>query len=231
MHHQAPGWYGKLSMLGDFASRRLDAGWIARIHAWIAAGLLASRERLGERWPQAYLGAPLWRFAWAPGIVDTRWWFGVLMPSCDSVGRYYPLVVVEARARPPSDRIGLDHLDLWWQRLAQATLATLTDDATVEAFEAALHDAPPWPRALHLPEPADPAADRQRHPVAPGTPLTQLAHGLAAAELVRRLAGSSIWWPLEVASAAGAAAPRGQCTVTRGLPCAATFAELLTGTL
>jgi type VI secretion system protein ImpM len=125
MHHQAPGWYGKLSMLGDFASRRLDAGWIARIHAWIAAGLLASRERLGERWPQAYLGAPLWRFAWAPGIVDTRWWFGVLMPSCDSVGRYYPLVVVEARARPPSDRIGLDHLDLWWQRLAQATLATL----------------------------------------------------------------------------------------------------------
>lgn len=230
MQRQAPGWYGKLSMLGDFASRRLEADWIARCDAWLAAGLLSSRERLGERWLQAYLGAPLWRFAWAPGIVDSRWWFGILMPSCDRVGRYYPLVVAEPRARPPTDRIGLDHLDLWWQRLAQAALATLADGASIDAFEAALHEAPPWPGAMPLPGDAEPAPDRERHAVAPGTPLAQLVHGLAAAELVRRLAGSSIWWPLDAAAAAGSAAQaRGHCTFARGLPPAAAFAELLTG--
>ncbi|MBZ8142792.1 type VI secretion system-associated protein TagF [Rubrivivax gelatinosus] len=139
----APGWFGKLAMLGDFASRRLDPGCVRTCDQWLSAGLQASRQALGERWVQAYLAAPAWRFAWGPGIVDARWWFGVLMPSCDSVGRYYPLLVAQARARPPADRIALDHLELWWRQLLHAGLTSLGDGAA-EGLAQRLAGASAW---------------------------------------------------------------------------------------
>ncbi len=229
MQAQTPGWYGKLSMLGDFASRRVDPDWVAGCDRWLSAGLLASRQRLGEHWLPRYLAAPLWRFAWAPGVVDTRWWFGILMPSCDQVGRYYPLVVAAARAQAPCDRFGLDHLELWWDQVARAALATLADGATVDAFEAALHDAPPWPGATPLPPAPDLAAvlpaGGARIAVTAGTPLARLVHGIAAAQLVQQLAGTSVWWAQPAAPAAHA--EPGHCTIVRGLPQPESFAELL----
>jgi type VI secretion system protein ImpM len=108
----AAGWFGKLAVLGDFASRRLAPDWVNACDEWLSACIEASRRDLGERWTEIYLAAPVWRFAWGPGIVDERWWFGVLMPSCDSVGRYFPLVVTQVRNLPPTDRIALDHLEL-----------------------------------------------------------------------------------------------------------------------
>ena len=70
------------------------------------------------------------------------------MPSCDSVGRYFPLRRSPSRARSaPADRIALDHLELWYEHLAHAAMQTLSDDdgGSLEALEAALHEAPPWP--------------------------------------------------------------------------------------
>ena len=96
-HHATPGWFGKLSMLGDFASRRLDPAWIESCDRWLSASMQASQQQLGHDWLQTYLSAPVWRFAWAPGVVDQQWWFGVLMPSCDNVGRYFPLLIAQAR--------------------------------------------------------------------------------------------------------------------------------------
>src|SRR5690349_18460064 len=108
MDTSAPGWFGKLALLGDFASRRMTPEWIQGCDHWLSGAMLASQAALGTRWKEAYLSAPVWRFAWAPGVVDTSWWFGVLMPSCDNVGRYFPLVVAQSRPRPPTDRFALD---------------------------------------------------------------------------------------------------------------------------
>ena len=80
---------------------------------------------LGARWLDTYLTAPVLRFAWAPGVVDMKWWFGVLMASCDNVGRYFPLVIAQPRTQPPIDRAGLDHLDRWYAVLANAAMRTL----------------------------------------------------------------------------------------------------------
>lgn len=220
----APGWYGKLAMLGDFASRRLDATWVRSCDQWLSACVQASQRALGERWLPAYLAAPVWRFAWAPQLIDARWWFGVLLPSCDNVGRYFPLVIVQARAAAPADRIAFDHLDLWWSYLARTGSATLADHATQEAFEDALHGAPPWPGSggspWLRPQPAD---GRQRYALAAGAGPAEIVAGLAAGVLAQRLAGCSLWWPH---ARPGVAA---SCTLTQGLPSPEAFSALLTG--
>ncbi|NRF66434.1 type VI secretion system-associated protein TagF [Aquincola sp. S2] len=223
--HEPPGWWGKLSSLGDFASRRVTPEWVRACDDWLARSIAISQQVLGARWLEVYLGAPVWRFAWAPGVIDRDWWFGVLMPSCDNVGRYYPLVVVQRRERPPIDRIGFDHLELWWMHVARAAMQTLGEPSTLESFEAALAQAPPWPSngPVMVPQQRGVVAGRERFAIAPGCSLGQLLHGLSVSELHGRNAGHSFWWPI------GDGAREGSFSLGKGLPDASSFAELLAG--
>lgn len=224
MSAQAPGWFGKIASLGDFASRRLPDEWVHAVDGWLSQSLRSSQEVLGEHWLPVYLGAPVWRFAWGPQVVDGHWWFGVLMPSCDKVGRYFPLVVAQARSAPPDDRIGLDHLDLWWTELARAVLGTLEEASTVEAFESALHDLPPWPGARGGALPAVTLAELgERFALPPGAALSDVVHGLASAGLRQRLSGHGFWWPWRTD------AESGRCLVIPHLPPPAAFVHLLEG--
>ena len=216
----APGWFGKLSSLGDFASRRLAPEWVQGCDRWLSAGMAAGERQLGEAWWPAYLAAPVWRFSWAPGVMDNHWWFGVLMPSCDKVGRYFPLVVAQARPAPPADRLALDHLDLWWAQAARAALHTLADHGSVDAFEAALDDLPPWP-GTRVPWPSAPHGRGQRFEVQAGAGAADLAQALALATMQQQLAGCSLWWPWRDG------APATQVQVLSGLPEPAEFVALL----
>jgi len=220
----APGWYGKLATLGDFAYRRLPSEFVQIGDAWLSRAMSASREQLGPGWLDVYLTAPVLRFAWAPGVVDGHWWFGVLMPSCDNVGRYFPLLIGQQRARPPLDRIALDHLELWFDHLAQAATHTLAEQASVEGFEEALRDAPPWPT------PGAPAAMTQGP--APGgesfrlgraSSLNDWLHAMAIHALHERFAGCSLWWR----QAGGG--HEATVNVIHGLPDPMGFAQMLSG--
>jgi len=220
-----PGWYGKLASLGDFAHRRLPPEWLRACDDWLAVALQGARERLGERWLEVYLTAPLLRFAWAPGVVDSQWWFGLLMPSCDSVGRYYPLVVVHPRAQPPQDRIALDHLECWYDRVAQAAVQTLNDaHGSVDTLEAALQDMPPWPTPGRGPAIASHAdAVGEHHRLGRGPPLSQWLPALAARELGNRLGSCTVWWRV------GTAGGDDTVDIVQGLPDGAALAQLLSG--
>jgi type VI secretion system protein ImpM len=98
-HLPLPGWYGKLPAQGDFVSRRLDQGFIEIWDRWLSEGMLALREQLGAAWLEAYLASPSWRFLLMPGVLagspGSLAWAGVLMPSVDRVGRYFPFTVVQ----------------------------------------------------------------------------------------------------------------------------------------
>ncbi len=220
---QTPGWFGKISCLGDFASRRLTTQWVSGCDDWLSRCISHSQAQQGARWLPTYLAAPVWRFAWGPQVADDQWWFGLLMPSCDSVGRYFPLVVAQSRSLPPDDRFAFAHLDLWWSHLARACLATLADGASVERFEAALLEAPPWSavRASSLRTQALPGAQRWLLP--PGEDLGGLAHSLAALSLRERLQGQTLWWPWRPDDQPG------QCTLAPGLPTVELFNEMLLG--
>jgi type VI secretion system protein ImpM len=222
LHHGTPGWFGKLASLGDFAQRRVPAHWVNVCDPWLSASMRAGDELLQEHWIPVYRTAPVLRFAWAPGVVDSLWWFGLLMPSCDNVGRYFPLLITQPRARPPEDRIALDHLEIWFDHLARAALQTLSNaGGSVTELEDALHDAPPWPTPGHnaLLKPQD-AAPTESWLVGRQVPLSAWLPSLAAGGLTRRLAGHSLWWRSDPSSAHGAV------DLVPGLPVGAQFVAL-----
>ena len=220
----APAWFGKIAGLGDFASRRLAARPRETLDAWLAAGLAASRGELGERWLNLYLTSPIWWFALAPEVVDAQWWFGVLMPSVDNVGRYYPLLIVQARTEGPLDAVDLAGLTNWFEAASVAALATLQDRADVDSLErdlAALRDimpapAPRWTDAKPLPW-----RDRLD-----GEVVATWSDVIARAcldEAHASLRGRSLWWPRR-----DAAGPR-SLSISTGLPPPEAYARLLEG--
>lgn len=216
------GWYGKLPMLGDFAHRRLPRELITACDVWLAQGVAASRESLGAAWLDTYLTAPLWCFAWSPRIIDASWWFGVLMPSVDAVGRYFPLIIAFSAPQAPSDAQALALWAQWYESASRCAMQTLQDRATLEEFEAALA-AVATPTAATADAPADAAeAEWQLHTANAVWP--QEAATIVLRSLAARLQSHSIWWPQQ--SSCDHAPP---VTVMQGLPVAERFVALLHG--
>ena len=141
------GWYGKLPALGDFASRRLTPEWIAQWDGWLAEGLHQLREAAPEGWLSDYLASPAWRFALLPGCLPDGSGdglrVGVMTPSVDRVGRYFPLVVVSPALPRPGDGAAVAALWQWSAQIEEIAVAALHDDWTAESLDAALASAPP----------------------------------------------------------------------------------------
>ena len=87
------GYYGKIPCKGDFVSRQLPRLFIEPWDQWLQECLVTSRDQLNERWLDRYLVSPIWRFALSAGICNENAWIGILMPSVDQVGRYFPLTL------------------------------------------------------------------------------------------------------------------------------------------
>ena len=98
-----PGLYGKLPARGDFLSRRLDAEFIAAWDGWLQTVMRESRERLGERWLECFLSAPVWRFVLPAGMYSGAGWVGLVVPSVDRVGRYFPFTIAAPIAQDGID--------------------------------------------------------------------------------------------------------------------------------
>lgn len=87
------GLYGKLPSYGDFVNRNLPAKFITTWDEWLQLFVSSSKEQIGERWLDIYLTSPIWRFALSAGVVDENNWAGIVLPSVDQVGRYYPFTI------------------------------------------------------------------------------------------------------------------------------------------
>jgi type VI secretion system protein ImpM len=200
---KAAGWYGKLPSLGDFASRRLPPDFIDAWDAWIARGLADWKQAAPRTWVDEYLAAPSWRFVLLPGALPGRAggipWAGVLMPSVDRVGRYFPLTVAHPLVPLPSDGGTTEWLLRWLQRLDDAALDALNDDWSVGQLESALAASGAWP----------PEDDPANGPI-------------AGIDLHSQPSNASLWF---IAGADG----RTRMHVEDGLPAGPAFRALLTG--
>lgn len=130
----SPGFYGKVPSHGDFVTRRLTAEFTAPWDQWLQGSLAASRAELGEGWLEHYLTSPLWRFVLSPGIAGQRVWAGVLMPSVDRVGRYFPLTLacpLPAGINAPAVLAASD----WFAAAESLALTALTDPFSLETFD------------------------------------------------------------------------------------------------
>jgi len=119
------GWYGKIPSLGDFTSRRLSSQFIETWDHWLQHAITASRAQLGEHWLDLYLTGPIWRFIVMPGICGNDMWVGILMPSVDKVGRYFPLTIAMQIKPQPGMLLTAFSAQAWYEDLEQLALASL----------------------------------------------------------------------------------------------------------
>lgn len=140
----AAGWHGKLPGASDFASRRLDARLVDLWDDWISAGLARLRSDDADGWVAAYLASPIWRFVQGPGFFPAPFhgtaWAGVLMPSVDRVGRYYPLLLTAALDALPQSADDRRQLWDWLWHLEDTAFEALDRDWSIETLEAALFE-------------------------------------------------------------------------------------------
>lgn len=217
-----PGWHGKLPTLGDFASRRMDGGFLATWDGWLAEGLLQIRQQQPETWLNAYLASPSWRFVLMPGAMPgaagAQAWAGVLMPSVDRVGRYFPFSLVWALSALPATLEQQRALWAWLARLDDLAADALHEDWTVDRLEdelarMALPVLAPLPA---LDPPGLPAAPGAWHdePLSAGADIAGHLGHQAQALWLSQVQGLAYWH-----AAAGAMAPG--LRISRGLPASA----------
>jgi type VI secretion system protein ImpM len=134
-----PAWFGKLPGMGDFAQRRLTPEFQVMWDSWLQTGLLQLRAER-EDWVAHYLQAPLWFFALGSQIASSNPWIGVLMPSVDSVGRYFPLTLaielVPSAGASQDDSLARMHQ--WWELSSNAALAALDTNMDASRFDTSL---------------------------------------------------------------------------------------------
>jgi len=128
------GFYGKVPLKGDFVSRHLPRSFIDPWDQWLQESIATSRAQLSDQWLDSYLTSPIWRFALSKGVCDESAWTGLMMPSVDRVGRYFPL----ALAVPVNNEYSLlsiaDQEEAWFSLLEQIALSALDQNNDFDAF-------------------------------------------------------------------------------------------------
>jgi type VI secretion system protein ImpM len=145
------GIYGKLPGYGDFIFRNLKAGFINPWDEWLQHFLSASKEQIGDDWLNVYLTSPMWRFVLSPGVIDGNVHAGVMLPSVDRVGRYFPLTVVRSftgRTNPLD--IFLYESD-WFRRLEENCLYALNGEIDADELVEAVSSHPVGNDGKYLP--------------------------------------------------------------------------------
>ena len=134
------GFYGKLPIVGDFITRRLPKDFINALDQWMQSGVSVSKEELGHGWLDLYLTSPIWRFAFQPGVCGENAWAGILMPSVDKVGRYYPLILACKINETDNLAFILNHCGDWFTNLEETALAGLEEKYNLDEFNDAVLD-------------------------------------------------------------------------------------------
>jgi type VI secretion system protein ImpM len=233
----ATGFYGKLPSKGDFLQRRVTQEFVDTWDAWLQRCMFTSREQLQDRWLDTYLTSPVWRFALADGVCGSGAYVGVMVPSVDRVGRYFPLALVA--------QVGVDDCLLevitsadgeqWFESAETLALGALeAQDLDVVAFDEqvaalqGLQQEPAATESAHLGALLQTSQFGQRPgqwhlPLHSVYSLQRAANVFAARELERTLRPLSLWWT----DGSNAIAPCWLCN--RGLPAPDSFAAMIGG--
>lgn len=208
------GFHGKLPVRGDFVTR--DLPWLLAdaLDRWLQDGISASQAELGERWVPLFLDCPIWHFAIAGGVILSTPVTGLITPSVDLVGRYFPLVIAAPLPASASLLESIDGTGGWHVAAAAAALMALDEMSTLESVEREV-------AALGAPPAAMPSGggrpDSCRTPAAASRCFTsRQLHDRHGALL-------SLWWT----DGSDRMAPT--MLAASGLPVAEAFASLMDG--
>ncbi len=206
----AIGIFGKIPVRGDFVRAGLPRDFVDTWDSWLTTVMSATRQHAGEAWLPAFLEAPIWRFSLPAGLCGAGAVIGVMIPSVDRAGRYFPLTV--AAVGPVSGFIVDAAAGVWLDRCETAGLAALERDAEPDAILAIL--GVPALSTRQSPTVRELIDSPPSWPGLSGPPVLAPA---APDDLDQR----SKWW-----SDGAPRVPAGTMTLT-GLPEAAVYAEML----
>ena len=140
--NQLTGIYGKLPLHGDFIYRNLSSNLISQWDEWLQGFIAGSKEQLGENWLDIYLTSPIWRFSFSEGVLDENSWLGVMLPSVDRVGRYFPITVL---TQVPSDANLFEYMLLqesWFDKVEGLLFQSLDGECDVDEVIAEINNVP-----------------------------------------------------------------------------------------
>ncbi|MDB6087535.1 MAG: pstP [Gammaproteobacteria bacterium] len=230
----AVGFYGKLPCNGDFLQRRVPQEFIDVWDPWLQECLHASREVLREAWLNAYLTSPVWRFVLAEGVCGSGAYAGVMLPSVDRVGRYFPLTLVaQLNVDDCVLEIACDAAQKWFASAEALALGALEavdlDLATFDTEVASLADQmgpyntaeAAYLRGLMQKSEFGRHAAQWHTPLGSAQSLQRAVNVFASRELERTLRPLALWWT----DGSNAIAPGLLCN--RGLPPAASFVAMI----
>lgn len=145
--------FGKLPSKRDFVSYNMPRSFLDPWDNWLQTAVASSKHALGQSWQDVFLTMPLWRF-WFGSQIFGHAACGVLMPSVDGVGRYFPLSICAckpdgARLAPP----GSTELEQWLTTCEALMLRLLDEKPGDDAARmlAALPFAPLYAEAAPAP--------------------------------------------------------------------------------
>lgn len=194
------GFFGKMPTHGDFVRRNLAPDLAGAWDDWLGPLMTTVRRDLGEAdWLDVYLTSPVWRFALGARVAGVAQ-AGVLVPSVDRVGRYFPLVIALPLTGVSSLVTVARDGGALFDALEALALRALEDD-TMDAGELARELSvltPPW-----VDTPEDGAGGGERSSPGVWTPLGDDGAPAAVAALAWLLAdlgvlpasgGDGLWW-------------------------------------
>ncbi|HKE96735.1 MAG TPA: type VI secretion system-associated protein TagF [Povalibacter sp.] len=133
------GWFGKLPSHGDFLQRRAPEEFVNTWDPWLQECIAQSRVQLGHGWLDVYLTSPVWRFFLSGGVISASSFAGIMLPSVDRVGRYFPLTIfAELPADLPPMAIAIRGRE-WLKKIEALALHALqSEDFDIEDFDLAI---------------------------------------------------------------------------------------------
>jgi len=222
------GFFGKLPSHGDFIERRVNESFRDVWDQWLQRCIAQSRQALGVQWLDFYLTSPMWRFFLSDGVAGAASFAGVLLPSVDRVGRYFPLTVVVELPTELSPLTFACAAEKWFAEVEQlCTDALRSQTFELAAFDASLSDSASALRDADL-QPAREGfradAPQWRWAIKSSAEIDGpmgIALMTAAQSALRPM---TMWWT------DGSEHVQPSALLTRGLPRAESFAALLAGT-
>lgn len=218
------GVFGKLPQQGDFISQLLPGELTEYWHSWLQSSMSVSREQLEHDWLDCYLTGPVWRFAISPNVLWHEPVMGVMMPSVDEIGRYFPLTIAHAGAGLPW--AAYLHGQSWFDDAQEVALKALDDGVTYEEFMGAFETLEP-PVLPSMPQFMPPEYGRAQPSFVFDVPDDQQPQEFALGLLshaYQYLSGQfTLWWT------EGSERVPPCLLISRGLPEAGQFAAMLDG--
>lgn len=130
------GYYGKLPIRGDFIQRNLTEEFVTLWDNWLQNVINASQQSLGDQWLDNYLISPIWRFFIY--LDSGNQYAGIMLPSVDKVGRYFPYTIVSTVPRDEKLLNFLSANKTWFEQAEELAIRALDEQLDFDELNQAI---------------------------------------------------------------------------------------------